>query len=255
MEIYIDVLFFINFVSDFLLLILCDMSFKKRLLKKLVASIIGSLYACLFVLNIPKVIYSPIAKMLVLGIMCYISFYPCSIKVFFEKCTLFLVVSMLFCGVIYAGPLLLNSTDIPWIFLVFTAFFVTKLTFTKIKNKLYSKKCKLKIYYNNSFVTIHAMIDTGNVLKEPISGMPVLVIDEEILKRLFSPSATRNNLCEFVNPEDFRIIPYKTISASGVTYGFIPQKLFFEDKEIKDTVIAVAPSPICTDALIHPQLI
>lgn len=255
MEIYIDVLFFINFISDFLLLILCDMNFKKGILKKIFASAIGSLYACLFVLDIPKVIYSPVAKMLVLGVMCYISFHPLSIKVFFEKCALFLVVSMLFCGVFYAGPLLLNSTDIPWILLIFTAFFVTRFTFIKIKNKLYSKKCKIRIYYNKNTVTIHAMIDTGNALKDPVSGMPVLVIDEEILKKLFSPSATRNNLCEFVNPEDFRIIPYKTISNSGVTYGFIPEKLFFEDKEIKNTVIAVAPSPICTDALINPQLI
>ena len=99
------------------------------------------------------------------------------------------------------------------------------------------------------------MIDTGNALKDPISDMPALVIDEKVLKALFSPSVTRNNLCEFVEPEDFRIIPYKTISNSGITYGFIPHKLLIEDKVIKDTIIAVSPAPINTDALINPQLI
>ena len=99
------------------------------------------------------------------------------------------------------------------------------------------------------------MIDTGNALKDPVSDMPVLVIDEKVLKSLFSPSVTRNNLCEFVQPEDFRIIPYKTISNSGITYGFIPHGLLIEDKIIKDTIIAVSPSPINTDALINPQLI
>ena len=34
------------------------------------------------------------------------------------------------------------------------------------------------------------MIDTGNALKEPVSSMHVVVIDEEILKKLFSPQAT-----------------------------------------------------------------
>ncbi len=254
MDIYIDVLFLINFISDFLLLVLCDMRFTK-VINKILAAVIGSLYSCLFVFDIPKVIYSQIVKMLVLGIMCYIAFYPSTMKIFFEKCALFLVVSMLFCGVFYAGPLLLNTSDIPWILLVFTAFFITRLTFIKIKNKLYSRKCKIKIKYNKNSVTIHAMIDTGNGLKDPLSSLPVLVIDETILKKLISPSATKNNLCEFVNPEDFRIIPYKTISNSGVTYGFVPEKLFLEDKEIKDTVIAVAPSPINSDALISPQLI
>ena len=254
MEIYIDVLFLINFVSDFLLLFLCDMRFTK-IIKKILAAVIGSIYACLFVFNVPKIVYSPPFKILVLGIMCYIAFYPSAIKIFFEKCALFLVVSMIFCGVFYAGPLLLNISDIPWILLAFTAFFITGLTFIKIKNKLYSKNCKIKIQYNKKCVTLSGMIDTGNALKDPVSSLPVMVIDEEILKELFSPSATKNNLCEFVNPEDFRIIPYKTISDSGITYGFIPEKLFFQDKEIKNTVVAVAPSPISSDAIISPQII
>lgn len=254
MEIYIDVFFLMNFISDFLLLVLCDFSFK-RIFKKSLAATLGSLYACLFVFDLPKIIYSPAAKLLIAASMCLLAFYPCSIKIFFEKFVLFLVVSMIFCGIFYAVPSLLNIYDIPWILLIFTAFFVTRLTFIKTKNKLYSKECKIKIQYNKKYVILNGMIDTGNALKEPVSSMPVLVIDEEILKQLFSPSATKNNLCEFVNPEDFRIIPYKTIANSGITYGFLPEKLLFEDKEIKNTIVAVAPSPISADALISPQII
>ena len=156
----------------------------------------------------------------------------------------FLVTSILFCGIFYASPLLLNITDIPWILLIFASFFVTISAYTKIKDKLYSTKCKIKIDYNKKSVTIYAMIDTGNALRDPVSDMPVLVIDEKILKALFSESVTRNNLCEFVEPEDFRIIPYKTISNSGITYGFIPQKLLIEDKVIKDTIIETYPNTI-----------
>ncbi len=254
MEFYIDVFFLINFISDFLLLVLCDFRFKK-IFRKALAATLGSLYACLFVFDISKTFFSSPVKMLVLGMMCFIAFYPCTIKVFFEKCALFLVISMLFCGVVYASPLLLNTSDIPWSLLVLFAFFITRLTFVKIKDKLYWRKYKLIIKYNKKSVTIYAMIDTGNTLRDPISDMPVLVINEEVLKALFSPSVTQNNLCEFVNPEDFRIIPYKTISDSGITYGFIPDKLFYENKEIKNTIVAVAPSPISSDALISPQLI
>ena len=254
MEIYIDVFFIINFIADFLLLILCDLNVKK-ILRKGFAAAIGSLYACLFLFNLPKIFYSPIAKLIVAVIICYIAFSPCRIKIFFEKCTVFLFVSMLFCGIMYAAPLLLDTKDIPWIISAITAFFIIRLSYVKIKNKLYSNNCKIKIMYNNRSVTVDAMIDTGNTLKDPITGVPALVIDEKILKTLFSPSAKQNNLCEFVEPEDFRIIPYKTISNSGIAYGFVPDMLSIDGKAIKNTIIAVAPSPINTDALISPQLI
>ena len=254
MEIYIDVYFIINFIYDFLLLVLCDFRFSKPL-KKALGATIGSLYACLFVFNLPEIFFSSPIKMLILGLMCFISFYPCTIKLFFEKCVLFLVISIFFCGVVYASPLLLDTSDIPCGLLTVFAFFITRLTFFTIKNKLYQRKHKLIIKYNDKSVTIFATIDTGNTLKDPVSNNGVLIVNEEILKELFSPSLTQKNLCEFVNPEDFRIIPYKTISNSGITYGFIPDKLYYENREIKNAIIAVSPSPISSDALINPQLI
>lgn len=254
MIIYIDVFFLLNFTYDFLLLILCEFRFK-NILKKALAATIGSLYACLFVFDISKIFFSSPVKILVLGLMCFISFYPCTIKVFLEKCALFLVISMLFCGVIYAGPLLLDTSDIPCALLILFSFFITRLTFFMIKDKLYRRKHKLIIEYNNKSVKVSAMIDTGNTLKDPISNISVLVVNKEILKELFSPSLTQNNLSEFVNPEDFRIIPYKTISNSGIIYGFIPNRLLYENKEIKDIIVAISPSPISSDALISPQLL
>ena len=254
MEIYIDVFFMINFIADFLLLILCDMRIEK-ILKKSFSAFIGSVYACLFVFNLPIMIYSLPIRLIILGAMCYIAFNPQTVKVFFEKYFSFLMLSMVFCGVFFAVPSFLNLSDIPWILLMFSAFFITRISLLKIKNKLYSKNCRIKIQYNKKCVIINGMIDTGNTLRDTNSSMSVLIIDEKIIKELFSTSATKNNLCEFVNPEHFRVIPYKTIANSGVTYGFLPEKLLFEDKEIKNTIVAVAPSPIGSDALISPQII
>lgn len=262
MTIYIDVLFAINFISDFIILLLCDMNFKKGIFKKIVASIIGSLYACFFVFDLPRIIYSLFGKIVVLIFMCFIAFFPCNVTYLLNKCATFLFISILFCGVFYAGEMLFQNpyflyeiSDIVWIVCMCTALFISRFAYLKIKKTLYFDKHKLKIFYNEKCVTLNGMIDTGNSLYDPVSSFPVLIINEKILKELFSPSATKSNLCEFVNPEDFRIIPYKTISENGVIYGFIPNKLIYEGKKINDIIIAVAPSPITSDALISPQII
>ena len=262
MDVYIDVLFLVNFISDFSILLLCDMNFSKRIAKKIISSLIGSLYACLFVFNLPQIIYSLPAKIVVLLLMCFVAFYPCKLQLYLEKCASFLLVSVLFSGVFYAGSIIFNNpyflfglSDIFWLLSLISASFICRYSYIKIKNKLYFNNRRMMIQYNNKRVFLNGIVDTGNVLKDPVSSMPVLMIDKQVLCKLFSPSTMPNNLCEFVNPEDFRVIPYKTISDQGIIYGFIPEKLFLEDKEIKDIIVAVAPSPISSDALINPQII
>lgn len=258
MTIYIDVLFFINLISDFLILSLCDNSYsKKSIIKKICASGIGSLYACLFVFDFTNTIYSLSGKIIVSLIMCIISFCPVSPKIFFKNYLSFIAISMMFSGVFYTlnSFFIFEISDIMWIFCICSSFFICKYLFSKIKSELYSTDCKIKIKYKDKSVSFSGMIDSGNALTEPTTLKPVLVIDESILKKLFSQSATNNNLCEFVDSKDFRAIPYKTISSSGVTFGFVPDKLIVNGKDIKNTVVAVAPSPIESGALINIKTI
>lgn len=258
MTIYIDVLFFINLVSDFLILSLCDNSFsKKSVIKRICASSIGSLYACLFVLNFNEVIYSLAGKLVVSMIMCIVSFYPATPQIFFKKYLSFIIISILFSGVFFTANsfIIFNYSDVMWIFCICSSFIICKFAFYKTKSELYSKDFKIKIKYKDNSVSFTGMVDTGNALTDPVTLKPVLVIDESILKKLFSKSATNNNLCEFVDSKDFRVIPYKTISDFGVTFGFVPDKLIINGKNIKNTVVAVAPSPISSGALINTKII
>lgn len=256
MDIYIDVLFFINFVSDFLILSLCDSSFsKKTVIKRIFASCIGSLYACMFVFNLSDVIYSLAGKIVVSVIMCIVSFYPLGLDMFLKKYLSFIIISIMFSGVFFTINSFFSFSDVVWTLSIFSSFIVCKFAFYKIKSELYSKDFKIKIKYKDNSVSFTGMVDTGNALTDPATQKPVLVIDESILKNLFSKSATDNNICEFVDSKDFRVIPYKTISDSGVTFGFVPDKLIINGKEIKNTVVAVAPSKISSGALINTKII
>ena len=260
MDIYIDILFFNNLISDFLILSLCENKFtydKNSILKKICASITGAVYACLFVFDMPDFFYSAPILIIVSIAMCAIAFLPCELVDFAKKCISFHFVSIMFCGIFYTvnQKISYGIPEILWIFCIALSFLVCKIAFLKIKSDLYSTNCRIKIEYKNNKVAFNGMIDSGNSLIDPVSHKSVLIIDEKILKELFSPSITKNNLCEFIDSKDFKVIPYKTISDSGVTYGFLPDKLICNNKKIKNVIVAVSPSQISTNALISTKII
>lgn len=263
MEIYIDVFFLINFSADFLLLALSDSNAKfspKSIIKKILAALIASIYACGIFLDFPPIFYSASSKIIVFFLICAAAFCPCRPSRFFGKCFSFFVWSVFFCGIFYAissfsgkSDFIFLINDAVWFVCIISAFFVAKYFFSKAKKSSFEKNI-LKIKYNEKYVFTEALPDSGNFLKDPNSSMPVIIVDEEVLKELFSPSLTKNNLCEFVNPKDFRTIPFRTISKSGILYGFVPQKIFYDGREIKQAIIAAAPSPLSCGALVGPQI-
>ena len=67
--------------------------------------------------------------------------------------------------------------------------------------------CKIEIEINNKKIITKAMIDTGNMLKEPITNIPVIVI-EHVLLYTCIPKEILNNLKEIMGG-DLENIPYK----------------------------------------------
>ncbi len=75
-------------------------------------------------------------------------------------------------------------------------------------------------------VEIFGLLDTGNSLKEPISGRPVCILEKEVA----------GQLGEEVSPESYRVIPYHSIGKSaGILNGYRLKELQVE----KDGVIKV----------------
>ena len=114
---------------------------------------------------------------------------------------------------------------------------------------------EITVFYMDKKIKMNGIVDTCNSLCDPISKKPVIVTDIEVLKKLFNESLFENNLCEFVKPEDFCIIPYKTISDNGILYGFKPEKVTIQNNAVNDVIIAVAPKKLENDALINPLII
>ena len=70
-------------------------------------------------------------------------------------------------------------------------------------------RCNVDLYVNDKMFQVKALVDTGNSLRDPVSGQPVSVLQQRIAKKLLEEKAEKN----------FRYIPYKTI---GKSEGVLP---------------------------------
>ena len=87
---------------------------------------------------------------------------------------------------------------------------------------------QVKLRYNCREYSFLALLDTGNFLKDPITGRPVLIIGADIAQEM-----TGLTVKQLSSPVDSvsllpgaRLIPYKTAGASGVFFlGLYVQNL------------------------------
>ena len=100
-------------------------------------------------------------------------------------------------------------------------FIIITTSFKSIKGKLTKKDmyCNIKVNINSKYTYINAIIDTGNFLREPITKMPVIVVEKNTLANII-PDYILNNLDKIINGEDIdleeytskiRIIPFSSL--------------------------------------------
>ena len=153
--------------------------------------------------------------------MLYISFMPKSFKEFIKQITFFYLVSFVFggasLGVIYmvnAGRIsirngiIVGNYTLKTIFIgVILAFTIITVAFKFVKNRISKKDlfCNIKIIINQNKINVKAVIDTGNFLKEPITNIPVIVVEKDILRN-FVPKEILENI-ENILGGDLKNIP------------------------------------------------
>ncbi len=100
-----------------------------------------------------------------------------------------------------------------------------------------AKTYNTTLFLENKKVTVIGYLDSGNLLKEPVSGKPVAILEEEIFLKLFE-GQTRENMerCLAGGRANWdmagsymgrmRLIPYKSIGKKrGMMNGFIADRM------------------------------
>lgn len=223
MTIYIDIVLVENLIMNYIILFTTAVVLKIKVnhIRLILASLLGAGYSIIAYMGIIKVYSSIILKIILSVLIIYIAFNPQNIKKMCKDLLLFYLVSFVFGGAAFAliyiikpqnilmkNGLFLGTYTLKTVMLgAVVAFCIIIGAFAIIKNKISKKDmfCEIEILINQKKIKTKAMIDTGNMLKEPITNVPVIVV-EHILLYSCMPKEILNNLKEIMGG-DFKNIP------------------------------------------------
>ena len=210
MTIYIDVLFLENLILNSIILYATAIISKTKIkhLRIFCASSLGAVYVIIYYVFKIKMYTNIIAKLFLAICMIYIVFKPKKAKDLLKYAVLFFLVSFVFggasLGVIYVvnsnnvtiqnGIILGKYTIKTIMFGIIIAFFICILSFKLVKTRFTKQDmfCDIKINLNGKEIKTKAMIDTGNLLKEPITNIPVVVVEHTVLEGVIPKEVLEN---------------------------------------------------------------
>ena len=195
------------------------------------ASLIGAVYTVVMYLNIVPIYSNFIMKFILSVAIIFIAFKPKSVKMLVKDLIIFYLVSFVFGGCVFALMYFLqpqmaqirNGVFVgayPFkVALVggFVSFVIVQISFRLVKNKLTKKDMiyEIELVLDNKSTKVKALLDTGNLLKDPITGFPVVVVEHKSLS-LIIPKEILNNIDKILGGEIDDIVNnaefHKTIS-------------------------------------------
>lgn len=216
MTLYLDVIFFLNFSFDFLLLLSVSIILRRkaRLYKILLGSLIGSLSIFILFIKINS-IQLFFFKLIISIIMIIISFDYKDIKYTCINLFYLYIASIILGGFLYflniqfsykqTGLVFYNKgLSINFIVLVIISpiiIYIYVRQSIRLKNH-YSNYYELTLYLKNKKpIILTAFLDTGNHLRDPYSNKPVILVNHNVL-----------NINHFYHV----LIPFKGVNNSGL---------------------------------------
>ncbi len=200
MTIYVDVLFLENLILDSIILYATTIIAKIKVKHFRIwgASSLGALYVIIYYVFKINIYTDIFAKLLLTVCMIYIAFRPQKWSELLKYFVIFFLVSFVFGGASLGVIYIVNSNNVTIVngmiqgkytintilLGIIIAFIICILAFKIVKTKFDKKNmiCKIKIYLDGKEIETSAMIDTGNLLKEPITNIPVVVVESTVMK-------------------------------------------------------------------------
>ena len=278
MTIYLDVVLLENICMNYIILFATAyiMKLKRKHIRIFLSSLLGAVYSVVYYLEILPIYSNFIMKMLLSVGMVYIAYKSETIKGLVKQLIIFYLTSFVFGGCAFALLYFVRPQDIFMKNGVYIGtyplkiallggiigFIITYIAFQVVKTKLREKDMiyTIQIKLKEKEISIKAMLDTGNLLKEPITGMPVIVVEKEELYNIL-PENLLNHIEEWMGGEGdktisdlgeeeyvtkFRVIPFSSIGKQhGLMLGLKADEVTIKkEEEIEkrdDVIIGIFP--------------
>ena len=267
MTIYLDIVFFENIAMNYLILMATAIIGKVKInsIRLLLSSSLGGIYSILTYIIQLSSLENLILKILISILIVKISFKPNKLSYLFKELILFYLVSFTFGGAAFMLLYFVNPENIITDNGIMIGTYPLKITLigavvgfaiisavSKIIKDRISKKamlCDLEIFYNGKVEKIKTLIDTGNLLKDPITSEDVIIVEKDSLKNLVSNDILENieNIVsgKWLNSKEvydykFKVIPFSSLgNNNGILLGFKPDyiRLIDENETVKSNII------------------
>lgn len=249
MKVYLDILFFLNFAFDFLLLTSVSLLLRRnaKLKRLLLASLIGGL--SIFLLFLPLNSFSLFLwKIGISTLMTLIAFGYKDFSYTFKNILYLYMTSIVLGGVLYFLNVTFSYKQEGLVFYHngLSINFIVLLLLSPIILKMYVKELRhLKNHYSHYYeVTLYlegkkyimtAFLDTGNHLKDPYTKKPILLVyNKKLLENIRAPI----------------LVPYETASGSSMLSCIKGEKIVIKGiGERKNCLIGLLQQKIGIDGV------
>lgn len=270
MTLYIDIIFLSNIIMNYIILFATGLIVVKKVkhTRIILSSIIGAIYSIMLYITNLKIYENQIIKFILSIVMVYIAFIPKDTRKMIKDIIIFYLTSFCFGGAAYyllynvspgqiktINGILLGSYPLKIAILGgILGFFIINIAFKVVKNKIDKTSIiyDIEIVYQEKQVELKVLLDTGNLLVEPITKLPVVIVDSEKLKQILDLSSLEIMANANIEKIDLleenlklrcRVLPFSSVGKNnGIMIGFKPDYVKIYDDEgkiIKDVIIGV----------------
>ncbi|MFA8437579.1 sigma-E processing peptidase SpoIIGA [Pueribacillus sp. YX66] len=293
MTVYVDVIWLLNFFTDYLLLMLTGLFLKRKInkLRIAISSAVASMYVLLIFTHYASVFYHPVSKFICSMIIVYIAFRFKRFSYFFQNVAMFYFVTFMIGGGLIAvrfflltDSQLLNGIasmpftgygdPISWLFVAIgfpLLWFFTRerLTNMEYRSMTFEQMADVQIFIEEEIIQLKGLIDSGNLLTDPITKVPVMIMDISTVNKSLQLHELHESSLSMIDNEHpwysrVRLIPFRSVGQEQqMLVALRPERIEIvhnDDKFIvKHCLVGLSKQRLSSDGdfecILHPKML
>jgi len=299
-EIYLDIIILENIVINYLILLVTARFSKSKAsnLRLLLGSLLGAVYLVAMLLLPEMKVYTTILSKFLLSLaMIAVTFSYNKITSFLKTLVIFYASTFLFAGagfallffnrgggivrngVVMSSVSLLNTKSTELLLALAVTFIILRVVWDIIQNRFLKEKMlvRIGIAFDKKVIELYALVDTGNSLHDPLTNMPVVVVEFTAIKELLPEEIrgiferdSENDLNKVTTTiscsswfSRFRLIPFTSLGKeNGMLIGFRPDYIEIENEDekkgVSNVIVGIYNKALSRNekykALLNPEL-
>lgn len=288
--VYVDILLLTNLIIDYFLLRLTGILLNRtiRPIRLFFGTGAAALSSLLIFVPRLSVLSEILLKISVALIVVLITFGFVCLSGYFKATALFFAANAVFAGgalclwavfhprglIVHNATVYYHLSPVVLILSCVTVYVLSRLLVRLTRRRGNAQHYSVTLRLDGRQVTLDALLDSGNLLHDSLSGAPVMICEYEKIRPLLTPELNRvfqkksfeegfyGDILKSGCCERFRVIPFDSVGGSGLMAALLLDSAVLhrknEDQELVGVIMAVTHQKLFggeTGALLSPELI